>query len=105
MIAVALALLLQREPMPSDADAKNCAALAIAHHRALGHQDPASVKAFDVSLYWSLVVGDRARKDGVPHARFERDLAEATESAAKQLAANDATAAAGLAHCAARVPH
>lgn len=101
MIALALALLIQHEPLPRYADAKRCAALTIAHRRTFADDDPA---AFDVSLFWSLVVGERAKKDRVPHARFERELADATESAARQLAARDATAQAALAACVARVP-
>lgn len=104
MIALALALLLQREPLPGYTDASRCAGLAISHHRRLGHDDPASRAAFDVSLFWSLTVGERARKDGVPHAQFERDLAAAADRAARELAAKDPAAAAELDRCAARVP-
>lgn len=105
MIALLLALLIQREPLPSYADARNCAALAIAHHRALADNDPVSRKAFDTSLYWSLTVGERARKDVMNHAQFERDLFDSTEAAARRLAARDPAATAELARCITRVPH
>ncbi|HEX8300503.1 hypothetical protein [Sphingomonas sp.] len=104
MIALAIALLLQREPLPAYADASRCAGLTISHHRTIA-QDRASTKAFDDSLYWSLVVGERARKDRIPHSRFERDMADATERADKELAARAPAAVVDLARCAARVPH
>jgi hypothetical protein len=49
-------------------------------------------------------VGERARKDGVPHAQFERELAEATSRAHAELLAGDPAASAELARCTARVP-
>jgi len=105
MIALALALLLQREPLPAYADAGRCAGLSVAHHRALDDKAPQSRVAYDTALFWSLAFSERARKDKVAAVQFEKDLAAEAERAGKQLAAKEPGATAELARCAARVPH
>lgn len=105
MIALALVLLIQSETLPAYADASRCAALTAAHQHALGDEAAESGAAYDASLFWSLAMSERARKDGISSARFERDLLEATGRAEKQLAAKEPAATAELARCVARVPH
>lgn len=108
MIGLALALVFQAEPqsnpMPAYADAVRCAGLTIAQYRAAGDESPESAEALDTSLFWSLAVGERARKDGIKQKRFEKDVADAADRAAGELAAGDAAAQAELARCEARVP-
>ncbi|RYY44767.1 MAG: hypothetical protein EOP59_05625 [Sphingomonadales bacterium] len=104
MIALALALFLQREPLPYYADATSCAALVTAQYQALDERAPQSRAAYDAMLFWSLAMSERARKDGLTAARFERDLADATKEAGRRLAAGDPAATADLARCVARVP-
>ncbi|RYD51223.1 MAG: hypothetical protein EOP60_10940 [Sphingomonadales bacterium] len=104
MIALALVLLFQREPLPAYVEAVRCAGLTIAQYRAAADESPESAEALDASLFWSLAVGERARKDGVKQKRFEQDVAEAAGHAAGELAAGDTAAQAELARCEARVP-
>lgn len=103
MIALALALSLQGE-LPSYGDAVRCAGLTVAHHKLLGNNDPKSKAAFDASIFWSMAAMERARKDGVDHAKFERDVADAAEIATPGLVVRSRILRREVTKCIKRVP-